>query len=246
MKLNHVLAATLYFLLLNCHAQDFALSGDDIEWSEGQVTLTNGVTLKGAVRYNSKSGLLAFDSGSESKVLTPRSVSSFDYYDAIRQNQRKFYSLELEDAKGIVKPQFFEVLKELKTFALISTENPMELKKKQSWDPVYSTFFNTGNNGYVTKTVAAQVEIIYLLDLEGDINPYLILSNEEMPRSFVSDTKTKVKSKVVGEESLKKLTAPHYAELKAYAKKMKLTFGDKEELFRILEHYKQLLSTEVN
>jgi hypothetical protein len=117
MKLNHVLAATLYFLLLNCHAQDFALSGDDIEWSEGQVTLTNGVTLKGAVRYNSKSGLLAFDSGSESKVLTPRSVSSFDYYDAIRQNQRKFYSLELEDAKGIVKPQFFEVLKELKTFA---------------------------------------------------------------------------------------------------------------------------------
>lgn len=238
----------LFFLALfeNTRGQDFAATGDDIEWSEGQITLTKGVTLKGVVRYNSKTGLLAFDSGKELKVLTPRSVLSFEYYDAIRQSQRKFYSLEVEDAKGIKKPQFFEVLKELKTFALISTENPMELKKKQTWDPLYSSFFSTGYDGssYVTKTIASQVEIIYLIDLEGDINPYLILSNEELPRTFSNDTKTKIKSKVVGEEHLKGLTTPHYTELKTYAKKMKLKFEDKAELLRILEHYEQLVFTE--
>lgn len=94
MILKRVLPALLYFLLLEGQAQDFALSGDDLEWSEGQITLTKGVTIKGALRYNIKSGLLSFDDGTESKVLTPRSVVSFEYTDAVRNSQRKFILLK--------------------------------------------------------------------------------------------------------------------------------------------------------
>jgi hypothetical protein len=226
------------------YGQDFANTGDEIEWSIGQVSLTSGATLNGALKYNTKKGLLSFDNGKESKVLTPRSVVSFEYHDEINHEQRKFFSIEIEDAKGIKRPQFVEVLKELKTFAVITAHNPLELKKIAKWDPVFG-YMNAGNsnNGYVNKTVASQIEILYLLDTEGDINPYLMISNEEMPRTFTDDTKTKVKTKVVGEEFLKKLTAPYYDELRSFAKDSKLSFSDKEEFFKILDHYHQLTAT---
>lgn len=93
-----------------------------------------------------------------------------------------------------------------------------------------------------TKVVASQVEILYLIDGNGDINPYLIITNEELPRNFTSNTKSKTKSKIVGEDYLKNLTGPHYDALKTYAREFKLDFGIKEELIRILDHYDHLLS----
>lgn len=240
MILKRGLVVLLYFLLSEGQAQEFA--GENIEWSEGKIVMTKGVTLTGVLRYNSKSGLLSFNDGDESKALTPRSVVSFEYFDAIKQTQRKFYSIDVEDSKGIRRPQFFEIIKECITFAVISTQNPVELKKKQAWDPIYAnTFGEDFNQKYRSKTVASQIEILYLIDNEGDINPYLIITNEESPRSFTNDTKSKTKTKIVGDDYLKKLTDPHYSDLKAYAKEFKLDFGKKEELIRILDHYDQLV-----
>lgn len=242
MVLKRVLAVLFYFLLVQGQAQDFALSGDDLEWSEGQVTLTKGMTIKGAVRYNIKSGLLSFNDGIESKVLTPRSVVSFEYADAVRNAQRKFFSIEVEDSKGVKRPQFLEIIKECQTFAVITAQNPLELKKKKNWDPLYGNMYS--NNFQSTKVVASQVEILYLIDGNGDINPYLIITNEELPRNFTNNTKTKTKSKIVGEDYLKNLTEPHYDALETYAREFKLDFASKEELIRILDHYDHLLSKE--
>lgn len=234
MKLNRVLVGVFYFTSIACLAQDLALSGDNLEWSEGQVTLTNKKTLTGVLRYNSKIGLLSFQSEAESKTLTPRTVASFEYFDAVRNTQRRFYSLEVEDSKGIKRPQFFEVLKELKTFALIASENPTQLKQQTNFDPYFGMS--------TTTTTASQIEILYLIDSKGNINPYLVITNEEIPRTFTqNDTKTKTRTKVVGEEYLKALTGRYYTELKKYAKEFKLDFGDKADFIRILDHYEQLV-----
>jgi hypothetical protein len=227
-------------------SQDITVLGHDIEWSEGKITLTSGESIKGVVRYNSKSGVLGFDDGKGAQVFTPRTVLTFEYFDAIRDQDRKFYSLEVEDAKGIKRPQFFEVIKELQNFAVISTENPLQLKIKQTWDPFYASFLNMygvnpNNNPYVSKTVAQQIEILYLIDMEGDINPYLLITYEELPRSFAFETKSKNKSKLVGENTLKELIGTHYSELKTFAKTGKLSFADKEDFLKILDYYEELV-----
>jgi hypothetical protein len=227
-------------LVFTLAAQDLSLSDDDIEWSEGTVTLTSGQVLNGLVKYNSKTALLKFENGKQSKALTARGVTQFEYFDAVRNVQRKFYSIEAEDYKDVKRPQFFELLKELKTFAVIYSQNPMELKQQQGWGPAYRDFF--GNNQYNSNRmiVASQKEMIFLMDEAGELFPYMTITYEEKPRDLVDGSKSKIKTKVIGEDFLKKLTGEHYPELKKYAKLYKLDFDNREDFLRILDHYEQL------
>jgi hypothetical protein len=222
------------------HAQDLTLSDGDVEWSEGTVTLTGGQVLKGLVKYNSKTGLLKFESGKESKALNPRSVSQFEYFDEVQQVQRKFYSIEAEDNKGIKRPQFFEILKELKNFAVVYTQNLMELKHKPSWGLGSSDFF--GNQNTNQKLRASQTEIIFLIGSDFELYPYMTIIYEETSRDFAEGSKSKSKAKIVGEDFLKNLTGEHYPTLKAYAKTHKLKFDDRNDFLRIMDHYDQLTS----
>jgi hypothetical protein len=246
MKKVFFIAALYFCYTVSSISQDITVLGHEIEWSEGKITLTSGESIKGVVRYNSKSGVLGFDDGKGAQVFTPRSVLAFEYFDAIRDHDRKFYSIEVEDAKGIKRPQFFEVIRELQNFAVIATENPLQLKVRQTWDPLYATFlstygYNTTNNAYVSKTVAQQIEILYLIDMEGEINPYMLITYEEQPRSFSFDTKSKSKAKIVGDDAFKELTAPYYQQLKSYAKASKLSFNNKGDFLKILDHYEELV-----
>lgn len=232
-----------YFIFITSisalRAQDLTISGDDIEWSEGTVTLTSNQVLKGLVKYDSKTGLLKFEGGKESKVLTARGVTQFQYLDEVRNTQRKFYSIEAEDSKGIVRPQFFEILKELKNFAVIYSQNPMELKQKPNWGLGSGDFF--GNTQKKSQKIRAlQKEIIFLIDTEGELYPYMVMTYEEKPRDFIEGSKSKFKTKMVGKDFLKNLTGNYYQVLEDYAKDYKLNFDDREDLLRILDHYEQL------
>jgi hypothetical protein len=229
------------FFSRNALAQDLSLGPDNADWNEGKITLTNGTVLTGLIHYNTKTGFVKFDNGRESKAITARSATQFEYFDAVRNVGRKFYSIETEDLKGIKRPQFFEILKELKNFAVIYSQHPMELKQKEGWDSNYSVLFDNPNTG-TRKIVASQSEVIYLIDTEGDINPYLIIMVEAKPRDYVKGTKVKTRNKIIGEKYFKELTGEFYSQLKAYAEQFDLEFADREDLLRILDHYEQLVA----
>jgi hypothetical protein len=235
-----IIALIILFITLSNIAlcQDWSQNDDHIEWSEGEIILTNNDRLKGLVRFNTVNGVLAFDDGKTNRVFNARSVSSFTYFDAIQNQRRSFYSISYEDSKGIKRPQFFEVLKELKSLVLLSCTQPLDLKQKWGYDPFYSAGFNS--NAYRTKAVASQKEIIYFLDKGENIIPYLVIDNQESLNTFTNNSKSRIKSKIVGEDYLKKFTGQHYKTLKEHAKNNNLHFDDKNELILILNFFDSL------
>lgn len=220
-------------------AQDLTLADHDIEWSEGTITVTNGQVLKGLIKYNSKTGLLKYEGGKETKVLTARGVTMFDYFDEIRHTQRKFYSIDAEDNKGVVRPQFFEILKELKNFAVVFTQNPMELRYKPSWGFGSSDFF--GNQQYNRQKIrSAQTDIIFLVDETQELYPYMTITYEEVPRDLIEGSKSKVKTKLVGEKFLKTMTGEYFEKIQEYAKTNRLRFDEREDFLMIMNYYNEL------
>jgi len=93
----------------------------DLEWGEGSIMLNDGTEKKGLIKYNDKEGgLVSYDQGAESHSYTARSILGFEFFDERLNRQRVFYTLEYEDDQTVGKrPMFFEVLKDLKTFAVI-------------------------------------------------------------------------------------------------------------------------------
>ena len=220
-------------------AQDLTLADHDIEWSEGTITVTNGQVLKGLIKYNSKTGLLKYEGGKETKVLTARGVTMFDYFDEIRHTQRKFYSIDAEDNKGVVRPQFFEILKELKNFAVVFTQNPMELRYKPSWGFGSSDFF--GNQQYNRQKIrSAQTDIIFLVDETQELYPYLTITYEEVPRDWIEGSKSKVKTKLVGEKFLKTMTGEYFEKIHDYARTNRLRFDERDDFLMIMNYYNEL------
>lgn len=220
-------------------AQDLTLADHDIEWSEGTITVTNGQVLKGLIKYNSKTGLLKYEGGKETKVLTARGVTMFDYFDEIRKTQRKFYSIDAEDNKGVVRPQFFEILKELKNFAVVFTQNPMELRSKPGWGLGSSDLF--GNQQYNRQKIrSVQTDVIFLIDETQELYPYMTITYEEVPRDLVEGSKSKVKTKLVGEKFLKTMTGEYFEKIHDYARTNRLRFDERDDFLMIMNYYNEL------
>jgi hypothetical protein len=225
-----------------------------VEWSEGTIFLQNGEQLKGLVKLNTKTGLLAFESGSNSRSFTPRSVAAFEFFDAAQVKKRSFISVEYQipdppavdpfaskKSKPISAkvPQFFEIQLEFPTFALVSTIGQLGLEQKAG----SPGGFSSGGVGVSVSSdviTYSQTETLLILDSEGNLNPVLEITNTETDRALFDSNKTKSKS--LDDELIEKYTSPHYKELVKYAKEMKLSFKRKEELLKIMEYYKSLVA----
>src|SRR5688572_7704088 len=70
------------------------IAGLKSEWSDGSVMLKDGKELQGVLRYNETTGVLSVDAEGTTRSLSARSSLGFEYYDAIAQKQRVFYSLD--------------------------------------------------------------------------------------------------------------------------------------------------------
>ena len=110
--------------------------------------LNGGTELKGLVRYNGKTGVVSFESGRDSRSLTSRNLTGFEYFDERQSRQRIFYSLPYEDPVNNTEASlFFEVLRQYKDFAMLAKTDPLDVKQRQSnthYDPMLKTY--TGNN----------------------------------------------------------------------------------------------------
>ncbi|HEY9006348.1 MAG TPA: hypothetical protein VIM75_09450 [Ohtaekwangia sp.] len=211
------------------------LNPDLIEWGEGSILLASGEELKGMVRFNDKIGIVSYESGSISHSYGPRSIAAFEFYDEKLQRQRVFYSLEFEDKKaGIKRPFFFEVLRDFKTFAVISKVDPVEISEKTTSPGTFmgnGVYFSTGVTNTTIKIT--QTETIYFLGEKGDIEPYLKLIRKVVDRSWYDREVTK--SKMLDDDVLKKyFSEAEIQKMLDFSQKNKLQFEVKEDFVKIL------------
>src|SRR5688572_1529615 len=144
------------------------------EWFEGSILLNDGVELKGLVKYNDNNGVLSFQDGTDSRVFTSSRVAGFEFFDASHQKQRIFYSFPYEDSHtGVERPLFFELIRDYKTFAVLSRLEQLDIGQES-----YSTPQQMGW-GTNTRLVVSQTETIFLMTAKGEIKPYLKNVNKE-------------------------------------------------------------------
>jgi hypothetical protein len=255
---------TIILILINsnlCFAQnekpnrlsrfDMVLQGN-IESNEGTVILNDGKELTGLLAYNDKTGILKFERGNDSRSLTARNVMAFEVYDPNFDDNRMFYSLQKEDPEtGAIRPFFFELIKDFKSFAVLVRKEPVNIKDKTDWNPLSNNNLNSNPNannpnsysglGSRGKTVIEQVETFYLLSPQGSPEPYFsrIVSNNAEKNLFVKDQK--VKEKFVSKDLLKEYVGSNFEKLQAYADENRLSFKEKSDFLKILEYYETLL-----
>jgi len=213
---------------------------DNVEWSEGTVLTNDGTELKGLLRYEDNANILYFQDGNVSHAYTSRSVTGFEFTDAVTGKQRVFYTLPaIEMNTDIERPLFFEFLREFENFTVFSRMDPVSIDKKMRsptanpMDPIFLSD-RTSTGGYA-RVVVSQSETIYLMDKNGVIKPYLQITEREVPGALVDFSK--VKNKVLDDELLESLTAPLYDRVKECADKNQLSLKRKNDLLAILDCY---------
>jgi TonB family protein len=216
-----------------------ALLPESRGWSEGSILLRDGTELKGVLKYNDKTSLLSFSRGDESRAFVARKVAGFEFYDEGMQKQRVFYTFPYDDtSNGTVQDQFFEVLKQFKSFAVLSKPDRVAIDFKSNPGSVNPTtgMYMGGGRDYQQIT---QVETIYIMDASSKIMPYIKIIEKETYGNIFDSSKTK--NKTVDDDLLEKYTGEYYAQLRSYARENDLRFNKKEDLMLILNYYAQLV-----
>lgn len=210
-------------------------------WSEGSILLNNGTELKGLVRYDDRNSLLSFQNGNDSKSFTPRSVSAFEYFDELFNQRRVFYVFQYEDPiTDAIRPQFFELLREFKNFTVLCKTDPLKFDQKRN------TFTDMDAELMLsrpsTRFEVIQTEIVYIMDLNNEINPYIRTTRkQDGTKSLFTRKDTKTRKKMINESLLETSVTPSvYLKLEQYAKEKDLSFKYRDDLLLILDYYETL------
>lgn len=211
--------------------------------------LTNGTELKGLLKYNTRNGILSFQDGTESKVFTPLRVAGFEFFDESLSKQRIFYTFKYEDARtNMERPLFFELLRDLQTFAVFSKVDQVDLEQKRdSHSPGIQlnpyAFNNTSSyNNLTTRIEISQTETIYLMANEGYIKPYIkLVVVQDGVTDIFTKKDSKTKNKMIDRDLIEEYISPDdYKKLVEYAERYTLSFKVKSDLMKIFDYYAKL------
>ncbi|WP_276373295.1 hypothetical protein [Chryseolinea sp. H1M3-3] len=208
------------------------------------IMLTGGEELKGLVKYDNKNGVLSFQDGSDSRVFTAVRIVAFEFFDESLMIQRVFYSFDYEDPQtNVERPLFFEVLKQYKTFAVLSKADQIDLEERTDYVGGNSVA-GAPSPMYSTRTVISQTETIYLMKSTGEIKPYFkIIKEEDGEKPFVFfGTDTETKNKMIDRDLLEEFISPvEHEKLRQYALAHDLKFRKKADFLKILDYYDQIV-----
>jgi hypothetical protein len=202
----------------------------------GSVQNLDNEIFNGKVTFNDNQGIVTVENDGESRSFTPKKAISFEFEDMELSRHRVFHVFDYTDkGTGFTNPAFFEVLGEFESFAVLAKIDPVEVKPQKGIMPrVPSTMVGSDH----TK-VAFQKETIFIMNDTGEIEPYLELREKEIEGVYV-DTRSQRK-KYIDRDLLQEYTGTFYPELEAFARDNDLRFNVKEDLIKILAHYKHLI-----
>jgi hypothetical protein len=190
---------------------------------------------KGKITFNDNQGIVTVENDGESRSFTAKKAISFEFLDMELSRHRTFHVFDYTDkGTGFTNPAFFEVLGEFKSFAVLAKIDPVEVKPQKGIMPrAPSTMVGSDHT-----EIAFQKETIFIMNDTGAIEPYLELREKEIEGVYF-DTRSHRK-KYIDKNLLQEYTGTLYEEREAFASDNNLRFNVKEDLVKILAHYKIL------
>ncbi|MEJ1237123.1 hypothetical protein WBG78_03280 [Chryseolinea sp. T2] len=210
----------------------------ELQWNTGNIVLNDGSQLTGKLKYNDRVGLLAFEDGAgDSRSLTARTISTFEYFDEKINRRRTFYSIEYGDPErqGNKRPFLFELLKEFDDYALLSRFDPMDVRQV-----VAPVSFNSMPATSSPRTIIDLAETVYILTPEGDMEPIFRLS-EFITDGGVFDSERK-KRKIIDKLLLPYFIDEAYFRMMDYVDEKELDIWEKEDFITALSYYKDTVT----
>jgi hypothetical protein len=207
------------------------------EWNEGFIQLVDKSFRKGFIQHNHTQRLIKFKTNlrdiAQSSFHEKR-ILSMEYFDAAESKTRRFYTLNVkEEDSGFDGAVLFEIIMEMKTFAVVSRLYALRpptrsgsSKKKSQGNPQESD---------------NQVERIYIVHQEGHVEQLLIVP---VPGKGKSKPVARPVEPVLDLTVLKKFTGSKWQMMKAYVKDERLHLKKKPDLLKALQYYQHLEQAE--
>jgi hypothetical protein len=243
------------------------------QWYDGSIQLwVVENKIQGLIQFNDKTQVLTFKlEGAESEILKPNEVKEFEFFDDESQVVRnfisldypviesfsgekkiRFYSLNDMDTNGNVKttPEFFEIIKKTKNFALISKIS--SLNSIQGTSTQYTPVSQAGGLPYsVTRNELGQEITLFFYDLTAKLYPAIRMTKietkkttQKIKNSFlypVADVSYSKNPDIdLDEKLLSKLMGNYFRDVKEYMSANKLKCNKVGDLLRIIDYYKKL------
>lgn len=218
------------------NGQSLFREGIDSPWIPGEITLFDGTLYKGIIQYRQEAAIINFktnEEAKESKSFTELKIQKLLLLDQNNSKPRTFYSFPI-DIDGSEHFLLFEILREYKTWAVLSRKGPVNVVESRH------DLFNPGL-GYPAKrgySTVQQVEGIFIADDADQVKLYLLLIDEESDGLFRMTSSSK---RIIEKNSLKEKMNPHWKDVEIYAKQNSLKFKRKEDLLKILDYYTTLI-----
>lgn len=204
------------------------------EWCAGRIVLNDGLELTGLVQYHDQIGLVNFrlDSFTDSKSFQTTEVSRINFIDPKNKQEKFFFS--------VPNTGLCELLLELNDFSLVSSMDKFRIfdlyEGAHSSNPISSGPSLTVSE----KIIFSQNENIIFIGKNGSIDHYLQISNVYDDGAILDKKKTK--ANILDNTLFQKYTKDHWLEVKEFAKSEKLKFNKKDDIIKILQYYKKLIT----
>lgn len=213
----------------------------DIDSGEGRLTLKDGAEFIGYFEYNDKLGLINLKTDSVQEVFTTGKVRAFIFYSALYDKQRTFYSLNCRNKDtGKEFTEFFEILEESETFALVSLRTQLQIVEARGNprnDPVFSPlYYSAGTTS--TRTQAAQHEFVGFVNSESDFDIYMVFTTLAIDGLITGRSRSR--ARVLKGNVFENYLQSHWPEIKKFVKAEKLDLKEREDLVKIVAYYKTL------
>ena len=79
-------------------------------WHTGELTLNDGITLEGKIKYDLETDALHLNSGGNTRTYVANQIEKFHIYQRDIKRQREFISIPFETKAGYKRPKFFEIV----------------------------------------------------------------------------------------------------------------------------------------
>jgi hypothetical protein len=210
---------------------------NDPSSGSGKVKLFDGSELAGFISFNDKTGIVSLSNKNNVGSYTSKTIAGFEFRDSALGRDRIFHAFDFMDPEtGMKDFEFFEVLKEFKTFAVLAKKDRIKTAPKKALLKPRTVFTMTDQT---KQTEISQTETIFFIDGNGKIEPYVKVKKSETER-LVMDTQ-RTQKKFVKKDLLKKYTNKYYEEVMAFVEERSLNLKVKEDLVMVLNHYQYIL-----
>lgn len=211
----------------------------DASFYDGTVLLTDGTELEGKITFNDNEGIVSLVKEDDSKSFTSRDIVKFEFYNQELGRYKTFYSLEYSDPEtGVKDYEFFEVLKELDSFAVLAKIDRIKTVVRSGLASPYLSGMPASTTMSRRSNKVIQTQTVFFVSDKGDFEPYLKITEKELQGNLLDwDEKH---THYINGTLFEKYTGRHFKELATYAKEKGLSFKRKTDIILILDKYEEI------